>query len=87
MIPLEPILQALLSKTPLNSKDQTFFTRFKEIFIFFKEKDETILEKLASLSGIQVHFPAMPFSEFLKEARWAAEYWLETCIGQPLLSV
>ena len=84
VIPLDPLLQVLFSKTPLSSKDQTFLTRFKEIFIFFKDKDESILEKLASLSGIQVHFPAKPFTEFLEEGRWVAEYWLETAFACPL---
>ena len=84
VIQLDPLLQALFSKTPLSSKDQTFLTHFKEIFVFFKEKDEAILEKLASLSGIQVHFPAKSFNEFLEEGRWAAEYWLETAFVCPL---
>ena len=84
VIPLDPLLQTLFSKTPLSSKDQTFQTRFKEIFIFFKDRDKTIQEKLASLSGIQVHFPVKPFSQFLEEARWAAEYWLETAFACPL---
>jgi ADP-heptose:LPS heptosyltransferase len=83
-VPLEPLLQALLSTAPLESSSQKFLTRFHEIFIFFKEKDNVILEKLAALSEIQVHFPQKSFAEFLKEARWAAEYWLETAFSCPL---
>jgi ADP-heptose:LPS heptosyltransferase len=59
-------------------------TGFHEIYVFFKEKDNVILEKLAGLSGIHIHFPQKPFTEFLKEARWVAEYWLETSFSCPL---
>jgi ADP-heptose:LPS heptosyltransferase len=84
VVPLDPLLQALLSASPLGSKHQAFLNRFHDIYVFFKEKDERLLEKLAGLSQIQVHFPAKPFDDFLKEARWAAEYWLETAFDCPL---
>lgn len=84
VVSLEPLLQALLSGSPLEPSHQTFLKRFHDIYLFFKEKDGRLLEKLAALSGVQVHFPAKPFDEFLKEARWAAEYWLETAFACPL---
>ena len=84
VVPLEPLLQSLLSASPLDSSRRDFLTRFNHIYLFFKEKDEALLEKLAVLSGVQVHSPAKPFDEFLKEARWAAEYWLEAAFDCPL---
>ena len=84
VVPLDPILQDLFSKGPLGSRQQDFLAAFHDIFIFFKEKDEVILEKLASLSNILIHFPRRPFIEFLKEGRWAAEYWLECAFDGPV---
>ncbi len=84
VVPLDPLLQTLLSSSPLDSKNQEFLKQFRDIHLFFKEKDAALLEKLAVLSGAQVHCPAKPFAEFLKEARWAAEYWLEAAFACPL---
>lgn len=84
VIPLDPLLQALLSPSPVDAKHQTFLKGFHDVYLFFKERDAALVEKLAALSGAQVHFPAKPFGEFLKEARWAAEYWLETAFACPL---
>jgi len=83
VVPLDPLLQALLSSSA-GAQQREFLERFRDIYLFFKEKDGALLEKLASLSGAQVHFPAKPFDEFLREARWAAEYWLETAFACPL---
>lgn len=83
-VPLDPLLQDLLSDKPLGNAHRDFLSRFHDVFIFFKERDALILEKLASLSKIQVHFPKRLFAEFLKEARWAAEYWLECAYDGPL---
>ena len=82
--PLEPLLQALLSPSPLDVSQQNFLKGFHDIYVFFKEKDSVLLEKLAAHSGAQVHFPGQPFEEFLKEARWAAEYWLDAAFACPL---
>ena len=84
VVPLDPLLQALLSPSPVDPKHQEFLTGFRDIYLFFKEKDGVLLEKLAALSGAQVHCPAQTFGEFLKESRWAAEYWLETAFACPL---
>ncbi len=86
VVPLEPLLQSLLSASPLDSTRRAFLARFHHIYLFFKEKDGALLEKLVALSGVQVHSPAKPFEEFLREARWAAEYWLETAFDCPLSS-
>lgn len=83
VIPLDPLLQILFSSGPGDSQ-KDFWVQFREIFVFFKDKDEVILENLAKLSGAKVQFPSKPFREFLKEARWAAEYWLETAFQCPL---
>jgi ADP-heptose:LPS heptosyltransferase len=84
VVPLDPLLQALLSSSSLETTHPGFLNRFQEIFVFFKEKDPALLERLATQSGAKVHFPPKPFEEFLKEARWAAEYWLETAFACPL---
>ena len=83
VIPLDPLLQILYS-TGDDSSQRDFWRAFDEIFVFFKDKDAAILEKLAALSGAQVRFPSKPFSEFLQEGRWAAEYWLETAASEPV---
>ena len=51
VVSLEPLLQALLSGSPLEPSHQTFLKRFHDIYLFFKEKDGRLLEKLAALSG------------------------------------
>ena len=83
VIPLDPLLQILLSSSPRDAQKE-FWIQFKEIFVFFKEPDELIRKNLASLSPAQVHFPSKPFAEFLEETRWAADYWLETVFQCPL---
>ncbi len=83
-IPLDPLLQELLTPGPLDSSTRDFLRTFKEVLFFLKEKDEALLQKLVSARGIQVHFPPKPFPEFLQEGRWAAEYWLETASPDPL---
>lgn len=84
VVPLDPLLQALLSGSSLETSHPGFLNRFQEIFAFFKEKYPALLERLAAQSGAKVHFPPKPFEEFLKEVRWAAEYWLETAFACPL---
>jgi len=83
VVPLNPLLQILLSSEPRDSQKE-FWIQFKEIFFFFKDRDDLILEKLTALSGARVHFPSKPFAEFLEETRWAADYWLETVFQCPL---
>jgi ADP-heptose:LPS heptosyltransferase len=81
-ISLDALLQKLLSAGPLEPSQLEFLSAFKEVFVFFKEKDEPLFQKLVSVKGLLVHFPSKPFSRFLEEARWAAEYWLETAAGE-----
>lgn len=83
VLPLEPLLQTLISSGVAEPFGKNFWSGFEEVFLFFKEKDESLQEKLASDGGLKVHSPAKPFSEFLKEGRWAAEYWLETVLHGP----
>lgn len=82
MTALEPLLQALLQEGALDSKTRDFLSGFKDIYLFFKEPDPKLMERLAL--GAQVHAPRRPFAEFLAEARWAAEYWLETASAEAL---
>ena len=83
VMPLDPLLQTLY--TPETGPSQGDFWRsFGKILLFFKEPDETILEKISALSRAQVCFPSKPFGDFLKEGRWAAEYWLETASQEPV---
>ncbi len=84
VLPLDPLLQKLLTPEPLDPPTSDFLRTFKAVFVFLKDKDEALLQKLVSAGGIQVHFPPKPFAEFLGEARWAAEYWLETASPDPL---
>jgi hypothetical protein len=81
---LEPLLQALLKEDPLDAKTRDFLSGFKDIHLFFKEIDPKLLERLSL--GAQVHAPRRPFTEFLSEGRWAAEYWLETASAEELPS-
>ena len=81
--PMDALLQALYAG-PLEEADKVFLAGFQDIFVFFKEKDDSLLEKLASVGGPKVNFPPKPFKEFLKEGRWAADYWLQAVLGDPL---
>ncbi len=78
VVPLDPLLQNLLTPGPLEAPTAEFLSRFKEAYVFFKEKDEALVQKLASVKGLHIYIPSKPFKMFLEEARSAAEYWLET---------
>lgn len=78
--PLDSLLQTLLYAGPLKEEDRRFLEGFKEVYVFFKEKDGALLEKLTSIGGLRVHFPPKPFRDFLLEGRWAADYWLQTVL-------
>ncbi len=84
VIPLDPLLQKLLTPGPLEVSTVEFLSKFKEVYVFFKEKDEALFQKLVSVKGLHVHLPPKSFKEFLEEARWVAEYWLETAAGEPV---
>ena len=84
VVPLDPLLQKLLTPGALESSTADFLSPFKEAYVFFKEKDESLLQKLASVPGLQVYIPSKPFKMFLEEARSAADYWLETATRKSL---
>ncbi len=73
VIPLESLLQAVHSDQPL---DNTFWGSFSDVYVFFKEPDPKLAERLKSLPGLKVHQPTETFVDFLKKERWAGEYWL-----------
>jgi ADP-heptose:LPS heptosyltransferase len=81
VLPLDPLLQVLLSKGAVDPCGPAFFKPYSDLYLFFKERDA----KLEGILGPMVprtHAPTGPFAEFLKEGRWAAEYWLETAVGR-----
>ena len=83
VLPLEPILQNLFSseaRHPPPSQVE-FWNRFSEVFVFFKEPDERLQPKLSGFPHLKAHWPHLRFEEFLKQERWAGEYWLETVGG------
>lgn len=84
MIPLDPLLQKLLAEGPLDSSTLGFLSGFKDLFIFFKERDGKLEAKLSALKNLHLHFPPKDFKDFLLESRWAAEYWMESAAGEAL---
>jgi ADP-heptose:LPS heptosyltransferase len=77
VLPLDPLLQPLLTPGSLSSPLEETLSRYSQIYIFFKEKKDLLLEHLSSLGKPQVHFPSQSFEDFLTEGRWAAHYWLD----------
>ncbi len=84
-IPLDPLLQALHKDEPLSKNNTEFLSSFDRIFLFFKEKDQKLIEKLSKSTHGQLIFPSQSFEDFLASARWAGEYWLETVLQKPLI--
>jgi ADP-heptose:LPS heptosyltransferase len=84
VLPLEPLLQEFFTSHASAFLSRSPWVDMREIFVFFKDKEPRLLERLAALPGIEVHTPIKPFQEFLLEGRWAAEYWLETVLPPPL---
>jgi ADP-heptose:LPS heptosyltransferase len=82
--PLEPILQKLLAEGGAEPSLEDFPAGFGEVFVFFKDRDENLARRLSQAGCPSAHFPKIPFEAFLKQARWAAEYWLETAGGEGL---
>jgi len=73
VIPFEAISQILHSDSPL---DESFWGIFSNLYLFFKDKDDKITERLKSFKDLTIHQPDEPFEEFLKKEKWAGEYWL-----------
>ncbi len=74
VIPFEAILQILHSDSAL---DESFWGGFSDLCLFFKDKDDKIIERLKPFKGLTIHQPAEPFEEFLKKEKWAGDYWLQ----------
>lgn len=84
MVPLEPLLQDLVQDGSLSEKTLEFFSGFSDLYLFFKEPGLALPGKLRTHFGARFHTPGKSFTEFLKEGRWAAEYWMETAMGGPV---
>lgn len=84
MIPLDPLLQALLKPEPPSKDIADFLSSFERVFLFFKEKDEKLISKLSSLGIAKVFSSPQSFEDFLSSARWAGEFWLETALQRPV---
>jgi ADP-heptose:LPS heptosyltransferase len=73
VIPLEGLLQFVHSDQPL---DPAFWGGFSDVYVFFKDSDSKLIERLRSFPDLKVHQPSETFTNFLKKERWAGEYWL-----------
>jgi ADP-heptose:LPS heptosyltransferase len=74
VIAFESLLQILHSDSSL---DQSFWGSFSDLYLFFKDKDEKIIERLKPFTGLTIHQPTEPFEAFLKKEKWAGDYWLQ----------
>jgi ADP-heptose:LPS heptosyltransferase len=74
VIPFEAISQILHSDSPL---DESFWGGFSDLYLFFKDKDGEIIERLKPFTDLTIHQPTEPFEEFLKKEKWAGDYWLQ----------
>jgi ADP-heptose:LPS heptosyltransferase len=86
VVPLEPLLQSLLTPGNWEPSVRDFLNGFSDIYLFFKDLDSSLEQKLSTLSQVRLHYPSQSFSDFLQEARWAGEYWLQTVMPSPLPS-
>jgi hypothetical protein len=86
MIPLAPLLQALLKPEPPSQDVADFISSFEKVFLFFKERDEKLTGKFSGLGPEPVRVPLRSFEDFLSSARWAGEFWLETALQRPVAS-
>jgi ADP-heptose:LPS heptosyltransferase len=73
VIPLEALLQNLHSDSPL---DPAFWNGFSNLYIFFKDKDPKIIERLKQFPNLTIHQSSEPFEDFLKKEKWAGQYWI-----------
>jgi ADP-heptose:LPS heptosyltransferase len=74
VIPFEAILQILHSDSVL---DESFWGSFSNLYLFFKDKDEKIINRLKPFKNLTIHQPAESFEEFLKKENWVGDYWLQ----------
>jgi ADP-heptose:LPS heptosyltransferase len=80
ILPLDPLLQNLLKEESSSPDSRAFFKSFGQVFLFFKDRDEKLIQIISQLTGKTPLVPLQPFDDFLKAARWAGEYWLETAL-------
>ena len=74
VIPFEAISQILHSDSPL---DESFWSGFSDLYLFFKDKNDKIIERLKPFTDLTIYQPIEPFVEFLKKEKWAGDYWLQ----------
>ena len=84
VVALEPLLQNLLTAGEMDPETGNFLSDFREVFLFFKDRDEAVIKRFSAMKNLQIHNPVKPFAEFLGEARWVGEYWLETVLKSSL---
>ncbi len=73
VVPLEGLLQVIHADQAL---DKAFWDGFSDVYVFFKDRDPKLIERLQGLSHLKLHLSSETFAEFLKKERWAGEYWL-----------
>jgi len=77
---LDPVLQSLYDPTGEDALDPDFLKGFTDIYLFFKDSDERISQALSQHSHLKTHQPTGTFEEFMREGKWAGEYWLRTAL-------
>ena len=77
---LDPVLQSLYDPTGEDSLSADFFKDFGHVYLFFKDPDARISDALSKHPHMQAHQPSGTFEEFMKEGKWAGEYWLRTAL-------
>lgn len=83
VVPLEPLLQSLYSGRKEDPALVSALDGIGEVVVLFKERDPRLLEGIGSFGAVQVRFPAGSFEDFLREGRWAGDYWLEAVLQVP----
>jgi ADP-heptose:LPS heptosyltransferase len=80
VVSLDPVLQSLYDPAGEDSMDPEFLKSFGDIYLFFKDSDARLSDALSRHSNVKVHQPAHSFEDFMKEGRWAGEYWLRAAL-------
>jgi len=75
--PLDSLLDAFYHPDTPSALDAFKNPSAGEIFLFFKEMDPKLAQALARAFQGKIHWPPKSFTEFLKEERWAGNYWLD----------
>jgi ADP-heptose:LPS heptosyltransferase len=80
VIPLDPLLQNLYAPKTESSFGPDFWNGFTDVFLFLKEVDDKTWNTLSSLFGGKVHGLSQTFESFLKESKWAGDFWLRLAL-------